>query len=799
MDRPGKTAAETLVRRALPLLAAPILIVASVLLVLHDVAFRGLITSQHVDVLAYWMPTHCLLGSSLAAGEIPTWNPYAVAGAPFASDPQSGWMNLPAMLLYTALRCDVAIRWYIVLLPVIGGLGLLWFLRREGLSRTSASAGATSFALGMAGSMLVLSFTFAGALAWTAVLLGATSAYLRSPSWPGRLAWLVAAAVAWGQVFASHAAHGVVLGTTALVAYATATLVGQLRRERRSSRQAAALAGLLVAGIILLNLVALLPRLAYLPRTTVGIGYQGIRELGGMIAGVAVPAAARPSPASAIGPAWPLLLSTAPGAYLGAATLVASIAGWWSRRLRPLVVAFAAYAAVSYLLALRPFVFLIHRPIRALPFADVYLHSPLRLALGIVLAIPILGALGLEAWRETGHHRRRLLMLLPGAVLWGALPLMMGAEPWRMALFGAGALAAGAVLVAATRRPGLLALVPALLLAELTVNALWGQNIPETRDLALEAKAHRPFTNLVEPDVPASLYMGEGPIVRALQTAGPARFISLGRSRLGPAGYLRFQSPADWPLLANNQAMVYGVEAAQGYNPTQLLRFWTFVRSVQPETRLAYKRALFEQPPEVALDLLQVGWIVGRADEPPMAGLAPVASDGRWTLYRRGVSVPRASVVSSWRVVGSGTEALQRVLTPGFDPSREVVLEDDPGFPAPAGGTTAGSARYEPLGTKSARFVVSTPVPAVVLVRTVADPNWRATVDGRPVPVLRADYVIQAVAVPAGSHTIVLSYDDPWIGYGAVGSGVALAALVGAGVALGRKQGTEPDGPPTHR
>jgi hypothetical protein len=245
--------------------------------------------------------------------------------------------------------------------------------------------------------------------------------------------------------------------------------------------------------------------------------------------------------------------------------------------------------------------------------------------------------------------------------------------------------------------------------------------------------------------------------------------------------------------------MVYGVEAAQGYNPTQLLRFWTFVRSVQPETRLAYKRALFEHPPEEALDLLQVGWILGRADKPPMPGLARVASDGRWTLYRRGVAVPRASVVSSWRVVDSGTEALRAVLVRGFDPSREAVLEDDPGFPAPAGGTTAGTARYEPLGTKSARILVSTPVPAVVLVRTVADPNWRATLDGRPVPVLRADYVIQAVAVPAGSHTIVLSYDDPWIGYGALGSALALAAIVGAGVALRRRQRTEPDGPPPHR
>ena len=63
-------------------------------------------------------------------------------------------------------------------------------------------------------------------------------------------------------------------------------------------------------------------------------------------------------------------------------------------------------------------------------------------------------------------------------------------------------------------------------------------------------------------------------------------------------------------------------------------------------------------------------------------------------------------------------------------------------------------------------------------------PNWRATIDGRPAAVLRADYFLQAVAVPAGRHVVRLWYDDPWIGYGVLGSGLSLILLLGTAAGL---------------
>ena len=78
------------------------------------------------------------------------------------------------------------------------------------------------------------------------------------------------------------------------------------------------------------------------------------------------------------------------------------------------------------------------------------------------------------------------------------------------------------------------------------------------------------------------------------------------------------------------------------------------------------------------------------------------------------------------------------------------------------------------------------PRPSIVVVRNSYDPDWHATVDGRRVPILPADYVDQGIPVPPGRHRILLAYHDPWIGLGLIGSGVSLAILLGLAVLLRR-------------
>jgi hypothetical protein len=760
--------------------AGPVLIVAATLLVLHDFAFFGKISAQHVDPLAFWLPTHCFLGESLRSGHIPMWNPHVMGGLPFAADPQSGWMYLPAMALYTALPCGSAIRWFIVLQPLLAGLGTYWFLRSEGLSRPAGTVAGLMLALGMASSRLSLTLPFAGVLAWTPIMLACTSRLLRARSWATRIAWAGLAAGAWGQVAAAHMSHGLVLATGALAFYGIAKSRAGIR-SGRSGRELLAMAGVLVAALLLVNLAFFLPRLVYLPRTTLGLGYDQLGALADRLADR--PITPGPLGASVEYP-WPLAFATSPGAYLGAMMLALSFAAWKLSSRRLPVVAFSAFAVLCYVLSLRVVASFIDANLSWLPFSDLYLHEPARLRYGVLLVLPLLAAAGLEAWRESTGHRMR--MLLPGLFFWGLLPLVAGAEPIRMALPALGVAGSIAVLALSIARPALIAVVPALLAVELSVNGFIGQTF---RNGDVPSRVHPsilnvPFTPLAQPRFRASDYLNRGPIALRLQSEDD-RYISLDPTHTTDRGYLEHQGPASWGLLANQRATLFGLEDAQGYNPVQPLPYWKYVRAVMTEM-IKYNAAFLVVPSSQSLDLMDVAWIVGQGSDPPGPEAIAVAHDGQWALYHSAVESPRATVLTRWRVVQGNDAALAAVTAPGFDPSADVVLEEDPGISPSEGG--ASEASYESERPGQARVLVDAPSDGVLLVRNTHEPNWHARLDGRPVPMLRADAFLQAVAVPAGRHLVELEFHDPWVGRGLLGSGLAVGGLAAAGFLFHRRR-----------
>ncbi len=160
------------------------------------------------DALTLWIPLWTYLGRALDAGRLPLWQPNLLSGAPFAADVQSGWGYLEPMVLFALLTPDQAIRVMLVLQPLVAGLGLYWFLRSEGLPRVAASCGSVAVALAVCESPLFAALPFSASLAFTAVTLACLSRMLQARSWARRLVWMLAAAIAWGQIMAAHAGLG---------------------------------------------------------------------------------------------------------------------------------------------------------------------------------------------------------------------------------------------------------------------------------------------------------------------------------------------------------------------------------------------------------------------------------------------------------------------------------------------------------------------------------------------------------------------------------------------------------------
>jgi hypothetical protein len=779
----GRTRHALHVPEALQALAGPLLISSSVLVILHRFVAGRLFPLQ-VDIRAQWLPYFCFFGRSLREGHLPAWNPHVMGGLPSAADPQMGWLNLPAMVLFGTMPCDTALRWYLLIQPIVAGLGMYWFLRSERVSRSSATVGGLVLALPIAGSGLFGLPWLSAALAWSAVTLAAASRFFHAERWPFRIGWLVAAALAWGQLAAAHFSHGLVIGTAALLTYVMAKVITDAITRRRTWQRSAWLAVLLLTGLVAINLAFFVPRLAYLPRTSQSLGYQRLDALslslshglgdGDAIAGLK------------LNGAWPLTLALSPGVYVGAAALALSFAAFWAKGRRVVTAGFAVFAAGSYLLTIKPVYEFITSTFGASKLAGLYMHSPRRFQFGLVLALPVLAGLGLEAWRERRSPLQRLAMIAPGAVVWWALPWMSSAPRSYLSVLSMGTIAGAAGLAIGAVKALALPIVPLILAVELAIGGAAAQPRP------LEEMQHR-----VWPLFPSRMdfvdlddYMRARPIVRELRSNPGGRYISVDPKEWRPWGYTGRLASDELPLMGGQRAMVFGLEEAQGYNPVQLLRSWMFVRATDPK-KVRYAVSYFRRPASLALNLLDVRWIVAPAQTTAAAvgSARPVVKDGRWQLYRVRHPTSRATIVNSWKTVKSPGAALRSVMRRGFRPSAEAVVEESfgvgtPGAVAGTGEADSGSASYRQLGPQSARIEVVARRAGVLIIRNAYDANWRATIDGRPTKVFPANYLIQGVHVPAGRHTVILSYDDPWVGYGLLGSALSLLAVGGAALFL---------------
>jgi hypothetical protein len=120
---------------------------------------------------------------------------------------------------------------------------------------------------------------------------------------------------------------------------------------------------------------------------------------------------------------------------------------------------------------------------------------------------------------------------------------------------------------------------------------------------------------------------------------------------------------------------------------------------------------------------------------------------------------PRYTLVAGWEK-HDDQETLQRFAATDYRLNQKVFLSQEvvTNLPPLDGEGIVG--KVEAFGNRSGYFNLRTMCgqPSLLRVAEKFDPGWKATVDGKLVPVLRADYLFQAVYIPAGTHQVILKY-----------------------------------------
>jgi hypothetical protein len=137
----------------------------------------------------------------------------------------------------------------------------------------------------------------------------------------------------------------------------------------------------------------------------------------------------------------------------------------------------------------------------------------------------------------------------------------------------------------------------------------------------------------------------------------------------------------------------------------------------------------------------------------------------------------RAWVVYGAAVAPDAEAALERLLSPGFDPRREVILEAPL---ASLGGAPANDpatpARVGVMSPTRVEVEAELPRPGLLVLSEAWFPGWVASVDGAPAEILRADYVLRGVALGAGSHRVRFDYRPRSV---RIGAGLTLLGVCG--------------------
>ncbi len=152
-------------------------------------------------------------------------------------------------------------------------------------------------------------------------------------------------------------------------------------------------------------------------------------------------------------------------------------------------------------------------------------------------------------------------------------------------------------------------------------------------------------------------------------------------------------------------------------------------------------------------------------------------------VYKNPSVFPRAFVVNSYRLAATTDEAKNILISDDFDPSREVILYENPEhFERGQGGTA--TATIEEYKTSEVTIKVTAESDAFLVLSDSYYPGWKAEVDGVETMIFKANICQRAVRIPSGNHVVRFAYESSMVRAGLWTTAGSLCVLLGAIVVI---------------
>jgi hypothetical protein len=204
---------------------------------------------------------------------------------------------------------------------------------------------------------------------------------------------------------------------------------------------------------------------------------------------------------------------------------------------------------------------------------------------------------------------------------------------------------------------------------------------------------------------------------------------------------------------------IKGYDAIDPARMVNLLRLAADPRSViLPHAQIQYfiPMVKFSSPSGLrlppVLDMLSVRYGIFRGV--PLSSLRPAFQGDNYMVFVNSNALPRVFLPKSVQTVTNDEAELTALASPQFNPAEIAFVETPVELPADCRGTVQITSETPTHITIAAQMETS----GLVVLADRWDKGWRAYWDGRPVPILEANYAIRGVVVPAGNGTLEFIY-----------------------------------------
>jgi hypothetical protein len=684
----------------------------------------------------------------------------------------------PPTLLFYVLPVSLAFNWVIILHFALLAVGFFAWLRRVGHSDLAAAIGALAIPCGGFALSMTTYLNNLQAIAW----VGWT--------WWAWTAWLEGRKIRWLALTALGLALQFLAGEPQIpvITAAIALLIAWTRRrttapQRRPWWEVPLALGAAAFAAMLLTAIQLVPTAELFLQSGRSEGLRPDEILAwslhpSQLHNLLVPRYYEGT--EGLFDLRQLPISSQPWvftSYLGVGILLLAAAGF-DRRRPGWSLLWAGLAILGVLLALGA-----HNPLVTLlldvPFLRIFRY-PEKMLLLPAIAVPVLAATGLDRVRSGAGGTR------PAA--WAGVLVFVGMlAAWLLTRVGAlevplrwlspGATVSSEWIVDGFAQGFRHVAVFAGLITFLIVLKRYAQ--PSTRAvlIGIVALADLAAVNPGAVGLAPARLLGQWPTVleglplEDLRTSARIRTSPLGRASSGWFMIRDISVAAQHYFLFHtmgpNLSMVHGILAQDG------------IEAFRPRSDDAQLEILQVLPLELQVRYLRLQsthWLAHWPLDVEGVEHVPVPPVYRLERYRVNDPLPRAYMVDRAVVEPDSVGVLNRFLAEGQDPHTVAYVAHGPGLPG-SGERIEGGVEWLPGSNHSVLLRVRSPRRALLVLTDTWYPGWKATVDGKPVPIERVNWHFRGVYLEAGGHEVRFDYTPRGLRAAGIVSLLSLVAL----------------------